>query len=166
MKQGGRRKWNICKDALTLFTNTSKNSSLIHRTQKYRSGIEQRWPRESLFSLPMIDGGRVSEISFDFLKRTSCAADHVVIEMLRELDSDIWETIASCFQFRLLNHWTEDTDSVWKTQLVTMVKKKNGKLTMLPTIYMLCSTTLQQLPGGALQSTHGPQYGHPWSASP
>ena len=49
-----------------------------------------------------------------FRKRTSCAADLVVIEMLRELDSDVWETIANCFQFRLLNHWTEDTDSVWK----------------------------------------------------
>ena len=85
-----------------------------------------------------------------FRKRTSCAADLVVIEMLRELDSDVWETIANCFQFRLLNHWTEDTDSVWKTQLVTMVKKKNGKLTMwgfrpiamLPIIYRLYSKTL------------------------
>ena len=38
MKKGGWRKWNICKDALTLFTNTSMNSSLIHRTQKYQSG--------------------------------------------------------------------------------------------------------------------------------
>ena len=130
--------------------------------------IEQRWPRESLLPLPMIDGDRVREIAFDLRKHTSCAADHVVIEMLRELDSDIRETIASCFQFRLLNHWTEDTDSVWKTQLVPMVKKKNGKLTMrgfrpiamLPTIYQLYSKTLQQLAGGALQSRHGPQYRH------
>ena len=88
--------------------------------------------------------------------------------MLRELDSDVWETIASCFQFRLMNHWTEDADNLWKQQLVTMVKKKNGKLTMrgfrpiamLPTIYRLYSKTLQQLAGQALRSRRGPQYGH------
>ena len=105
---------------------------------------------------------------FDFRKRTSCAEDQVVIEMLRELDADIWETIASCFQFRLMNRWTEETDKLWKTQLVTMVKKKNGKLTMrgfrpiamLPTIYRLYSKTLQQLAGQALQTRRGLQYGH------
>ena len=99
----------------------------------------------------MIDGERVREIAFAFRKRTSCAEDQVATEMLRELDSDIWETIASCFQFRLMNRWTEDTDKLWKTQLVTMVKKNNGKLTMrvfrpiamLPTIYRLYSKTLE-----------------------
>ena len=45
---------------------------------------------------------RVRENAFDFRKRTSRAEDQVVIEMLRELDSDMWETIASCFQFRLI----------------------------------------------------------------
>ena len=71
-----------------------------------------------------------------------------------------------------MNHWTEDTDKLWKTQLVTMIKKKNGKLTMrgfrpiamLPTIYRLYSEMLQQVAGGALQSRRGPQrgpqYGH------
>ena len=59
-----------------------------------------------------------------------CADDHVMIEMLRELEMDMWEKIALCFQHRLLNHWTEDSDEIWKTQVVTMVKKKNGKLTM------------------------------------
>ena len=106
---------------------------------------------------------------FDFRKRTSCAADHVVIEMLGELASDIWETIASCFQFRLMNHWTEDTESVWKTHLFTMVKKKHGKLTMrgfspiamLPTIYLaLLDRRCSNWRGGALQSRRGPQYGH------
>ena len=119
-------------------------------------------------SLPMIDGVRVREIAFNYRKRTSCAADHVVIEMLRELGSDIWETIASSYQFRLMNHWTEDTESVWKTQLVTMVKKKNGKLTMrgfvrfwcCPLFTRLYSKTSQQLAGGAVQSRRGPQYGY------
>ena len=52
---------------------------------------------------------------------------------------------ARCFQFRLLNHWTEDQDMMWARQLVAMVKKKNGNLTMkgfrpvamLPTMYRL-----------------------------
>ena len=39
--------------------------------------------------------------------------------MLKELDEDM-----------LLNHWTENQDMLWARQLVTMVKKKNGKLTM------------------------------------
>ena len=113
--------------------------------------IEQRWPCEILLALPMIDGARVREIAFDF-RITSCAGDQIVIEMLRELDPDICETIASCFQFKLLNHCTEETEELWKTQQTTMVKKKSGKLTMrcfrpkamLPTIYRLYSKTLQQ----------------------
>ena len=121
----------------------------------------------------VVDGERVREIAFAFRKRTSCAEDQVVIEMLRELDSDIWVTIASSFQFSLMKHWTDDSDKLWKTQLVTMVKKKNVKLTMrgfrpiamLPTIYRLYSKTLQQQAGQALQSRRGPQYGlRPWSA--
>ena len=67
--------------------------------------------------------------------------------MFRELDSDVWETIVSCFQLRQMNHWTEDADKLWKQQLVTIVQKKNGKLTMrgfrpiavLPTIWELHS---------------------------
>ena len=50
--------------------------------------IEQRWPYEILLALPMIDGARVREIAFEFRKRTSCAGDQIVIEMLRELDLD------------------------------------------------------------------------------
>ena len=67
-----------------------------------------------------------------------------MIEMLRELDEDTWETLAKCFQFRLLHHWTEDEDMLWARQLVTMVKKRNGK-TMLPTMYRLFLKILQQL---------------------
>ena len=120
-----------------------------------------------------MDGARVREISFEFRKRTSCAGDQIVIEMLTELDADIWETIASCLQFRLINHWTEETEELWKALQITIVKKKNGKLTMrrfrpfamLPTIYRLHSKTLQQVAGQTLQARQGPRYGHvPWSA--
>ena len=55
---------------------------------------------------------------------------------------------------------------LWKTQQNTMVKKKNGKLTMrgfrpiamLPTIYRLYS--LQQLAGQTLQARRGLQHVH------
>ena len=57
--------------------------------------IEQRWPCETHHSLPMIDGERVQKT--------------------RELDSDVWETIASCFRLTLMNHWAEDVDKPWKT---------------------------------------------------
>ena len=104
-----------------------------------------------------------------FRKRTSCADDHQVIEMLRELNQDIWETLARCFLFRLLNLWTEDQDMLWARQLVTMVKKMNGKLTMrgFPPdchaaddvqVVLKNATTV----GGARLShtRNGPQYGH------
>ena len=52
--------------------------------------------------------------------------------------------------------------------MITMVKKKNGKVTMrgfgpiamLFTLYRIYSKTLQQVAGGALQMRRGPQYGH------
>ena len=120
-----------------------------------------------LQSLPIIRQSE-GEAAYAFRKRTSCADDHLVIEMLRELDDDMWETLAKCFQFRLLNHWT-DEDMLWARQLVTMVKKKkNGKLTMrgfrpiamLPTMYRLYSKILQQLAGQAIHTICSPQYGH------
>ena len=112
---------------------------------------------------PLTHEERVRKITSAFR-----AEDQIVIEILRELDSDTWETIVSYFQFRLMNHWTENTDKLWKTHLVVVVKKKNGKLTMrgfrpiamLQTIYRLYSKTLQQLAGQALQSRRGPQSGH------
>ena len=74
--------------------------------------------------------------------------------MLRQLDSDIWETIASCLQFRLMNHWTEDTESV--NTAGHHGQEKELPNAMLPTVYWLYSKTLQQLAGGALQSRRGP----------
>ena len=116
-----------------------------------------------LQSLPTIDGQRVREAAYAFRKRTSCADD-----LVREFDQDPWETLAKCFQFRLLNHWTEDQDMLWARQLVTMVKKKNGKLTMrgfrpialLPTMYRLYSKVLQQFADQAIHTRYSPQYGH------
>ena len=60
--------------------------------------IERRWLRETLEPLPMIDGERIREITWAFRKRTSCVEDQVVIEMLRELGVDVWDTIANCFR--------------------------------------------------------------------
>ena len=61
----------------------------------------------------------------------------------------------------------QDADNVWRTQLVSMVKKKNDKLTMRGfrpmrccRLSTLCSKTFLQLAGGALPSRHGPQDGH------
>ena len=57
---------------------------------------------------------------------------------------------------------------LWARQLVTMVKKKNGKLTvrgfrpiaMPQTMYLLYSKVLQQLAGQAIHTRYSPQYGH------
>ena len=65
----------VHKHFCTLFTDTTK--AVIPEW------IDRRWPRETLEALPVIDGERVREIAWAFRKRTSCAEDHVVIEMLR-----------------------------------------------------------------------------------
>ena len=51
----------------------------------YLIGSSKRWPNEILLDLPMIDGARVREDAFEFRKRTSCAGDQIVVEMLIEL---------------------------------------------------------------------------------
>ena len=78
------------------------------------SGLNNDGPREVLEALPRIDAERVREITWTFRKRTSSADDHVVIEMLRELEMEMWWKIAQCFRLGLLNHWTEDSDEIWK----------------------------------------------------
>ena len=99
-----------------------------------------------------------------FRQRTSCVEDHLVIEVLRELGEDIWETLA------LLIHWTEDADTMWSWRLVALVKKKNGLLSMrgfhpiavLPTIFRFYSEILKSLAGPALEWRRGPRYRHVW----
>ena len=122
--------------------------------------VWQRWPREVLQSLPTIDSQRVREAAYAFRKRTSCADDHVVIEMLRELDDDIWETLAKCFQFRLQNHWTEGEDMLWARQLVAMVKEKNDKLTIRGFRPNDVPYVFKDSAGQAIHTRRSPQYGH------
>ena len=141
--------WKTLMAAQTLSTSTSRRRLRIRCRKAIPEWIWQRWPYEVLQSLPTIDSERVRDAVCSFRRRASCAGDHLVIEML-------------------LNHWTEDQDMLWARQLVTMVKKKNGKLTMrnvrpiamLPTMYRLYSTVLQQLAGQAIRTRYGPQYGH------
>ena len=65
--------------------------------------------------------------------------NHLVIEMLRELDEDMWETHCKVFSVQI----GKPLDGGRGHAVVTMVKKKNGKLTMsgfrpiamLPTMY-------------------------------
>ena len=66
----------------------------------------------------------------------------------------------------MVNHSTEEEDMLWARQLATMVKKKNGKLTMrgfrpvaLLPMYRLHSTVLQQLAGQAIHTRYSPQSG-------
>ena len=83
------------------------------RQKEISEWIWQRWSYEVLQSLPTIDSERVRGSVYAVRKRTSCADDHLVIEMLREMDLDVWETLARRFQFRMLNHWSEDQDMMW-----------------------------------------------------
>ena len=89
----------------------------------------------------------------------------MVIEILRELDSD--GNDCELFSVQTDESLDRGCRQFVNQQLVTMVKKKNGKLTMrsfrliamLPTIYRLYSETLQQLAGGSAIKKW-PQYGH------
>ena len=136
-----------------------RHAGTHHRPQPFQGALHgPAWPWEVLQSLPTIDCQRVREAAFAFRKR--CAA--------QGMDDDIKKTLAKCFQFRLLNHWTEVEYMLWARQLVTMVKKKNGKLTMrgvrpiamLPRMYRLFSKILQQLAGQAIHTRRSRQYGH------
>ena len=114
--------------------------------KKIPERIWQRWSFEVLQSLSTIDGQRVREAAYAPRKRTSCADDHLVIEMPSETSKDTWETLAKSFQFRLLNHWTEEQD-----MLVTMVKIKNDRL---------YSKVCQHLVGQTTQIRYSSQYHH------
>ena len=91
--------------------------------------IWPRWPQEVLQFLPLIDN--------QSRKRTSCAEDHLVIEMLSSWTETFGKLLQSAFS------WTEDDDMLWARQLVTMVRK-----------------ILQQLAGQAMRTRRSPQYGH------
>ena len=62
-------------------------TDIVHKHFKELSW--QRWTYEVQQSLPTIDGQRVREAAHAFRKRTSCVDDHLVIDMLRELDEDV-----------------------------------------------------------------------------
>ena len=126
--------------------------------------IWQRWPREVLRevpqSLPTIDSQRVREAAYAFRKRTSCADDHLVIEMLRELDDDMWETLAKCFHCRLLNHWTEGGHAVsWLHGCQTAMRGFRPNCNA-PDDVPFVFKDLQQLVGQAIHTRRSPQYGH------
>ena len=79
--------------ALELSTRTSRSLFTDPRQKEVPEWIWQRWPFEILQSLPTIGSERVRDAAYAFRKRRSCADDHWVIEMLRELDQDTWETL-------------------------------------------------------------------------
>ena len=74
-------------------------TSIVHQhfkaRKKFRNGYGGDGPYEVLQSLPTIDSERVRDAAYAFRKRTSCADDHLVIKMLRELDQYTRETLAS-----------------------------------------------------------------------
>ena len=111
----------------------SLHSALHRHTKKcwHGYGSDGHGMGEVLRPLPVIFGQRTREAALPFRQRTPCSEDHMVIEMLRELVTDIPESWDGGCRFDVVK------------LLVTKVKKKNGKLTvrrfrpiaMLPTTH-------------------------------
>ena len=77
-----------------------------------------------------------------------------MIEMLRSWTETFRTLLQSAFS------WTEDDDMLWARQLVTMVKKKNGKLTMRGFHPMLMLPAMYRLFFKDLAAVGGPGYAH------
>ena len=58
----------------------------------------------------------MKELIFELKPGKTCAEDLVVAEMLYHLDDDILDELAKAFVFRLLNHATEDEETMLEKQ--------------------------------------------------
>ena len=54
----------------------------------------------------------------------TCTDDHVIPEMLAELDDHSLQVLVGAFRLRLLNHESEYNDPVWDSHLACLIQKK------------------------------------------
>ena len=92
--------------------------------------VWQRWPRDALKQMAKLDGTLVKLATTYFKRGTTCANDGVVAEMLLSLEDDVFESLASVFEFRLLNHDSEVSDASWDYQVVKLLQKRLNTKTL------------------------------------
>ena len=130
MQTATRNESKTCRVAHTLFTRISSSSSRIHCTGKHQHGLGNVGHGKSCYRF---HASAVREYGRRLLNWDSVLRepdDHLVIEMLRELDEDWWEILANCSLLRLVHHQTQDADTMRPRQLVTLIKKRSGLLSM------------------------------------
>ena len=85
------------RDAQTLFMIISRSLSSFRCTGNHLNGHGSAGHEKSCNHFHALTAKSVRQVTPAFRQRTSCAKDHLVIEMLRELGEDIWELPGKCF---------------------------------------------------------------------
>ena len=107
--------------------------------------IEARWNADVLQELLALNGTLIRMAALSCNKGKSCAEDHVVFEMVHALDQEFFDMLAYIFRFRLLNHFSEQSDAAWESNVITLLEKRVGAsfikdfrpITVLPVLYRL-----------------------------
>ena len=128
--------------------------------------IWKRWSRSDLTAHEEINGRMVKELIFELGSCKTCADDHIVAEMLFQLGDDVIEELARAFIFRIINHETEDTDNVWATQSLNLIKKSAHAITIeefrpiaiIAVLQKLYSKVLLRLTKGKCEQLDAPQF--------
>eukprot|EP00973_Karenia_brevis_P022841 3142199-Karenia_brevis.AAC.1 len=128
--------------------------------------IHKVWDSDALESLPRLDGKLVRELLLEMSNGKTCASDLLVVEMLKELDADLLEVLASVFRSRLLNNQASSNDESWDQHLVRLLKKKDFKnrvhqfrpITVLPVLYKVYSRCLLALTDGCMNKLTAAQF--------
>jgi len=124
------------------------------------------WRWNDLESFRRIDCAFLKEIVLGMAAGKTCADDLVVAEMLHQLDDDVLDVLASMFQLRFLNHYSEDSENSWSEQVLNLVKKKARveyikdfrPIAILPVLEKVYAILLLKLTCGKCDNLEAPQF--------
>ena len=115
--------------------------------------VSGSWDLDALQNLPTTDGYLIKR-AVSFLKEgKTCSEDHLVAEMLKYFDDNLYDYIADLFRARLLNAEGEEEGHAWGHHLVSLLIKQTGAkrlkdfrtIAILPALYKLSSWVLMLL---------------------
>jgi len=124
------------------------------------------WDMHALQGLPPLDCHLVRVAIQELRRKKSCASDHLVAEMLQELDDDVLTVLADMFKQRLLNVGPCSEDTAWDENAVQLLKKKGfahrvrdfRPITVLPVLFKVYSRVILALTQNRLDDLKAPQF--------
>ena len=128
--------------------------------------INSSWGLEDLRVLPVLSGALVRRELMQMGRKKTCANDHLVAEMLMDLDDDVMALFAQLFRDRLLNVGSCGGDEAWGEHVVRLLRKKGFQhrvrdfrpIALLPTMYKVYSRVLLALAGSTIDRFDAPQF--------